>query len=80
MNERFAVGCGHCRESLKFGNFTSFGGRHQRILLKCVLHVRHDYFSSFIQSDHCPIQSDHFVLLPLPLVNMVMRMCMVMAT
>ena len=25
----------------------------QRILLKCVSHVQHDYFSSFNQSDHC---------------------------
>jgi len=37
-------------ENAKFGNFTmSFGGLRQRIVLKCVPHVQHDYFSSFIQ-------------------------------
>ena len=39
--------------NLKSGNFTSFGRLRQRILLKCVLHVQHDYFSSCNQSDHC---------------------------
>ena len=32
----------------------------QRILLKCVPHVQHDYFSSFNQSEHC------FLALSLP--------------
>ena len=37
---------------LNFGNFTlSFFRLRQRIVLKCVLHVQHDYFSSFNQSD-----------------------------
>ena len=41
-------------ENVKFGNFTfSFGRLRQRIVLKCVPHVQHDYFSSFIQ----PIRS-----------------------
>ena len=30
-----------------------FSRIRQRILLKCVPHVQHDYFSSFIQSDLC---------------------------
>ena len=30
-----------------------FGRLRQRIPLKCVPHVQHDYFSSFNQSDHC---------------------------
>ena len=37
---------------LNFGNFTlSYFRLRQRIVLKCVLHVQHDYFSSFNQSD-----------------------------
>ena len=52
-NERFTVLCSRCRDKLKFGNFTlSFGRLRQRIVLKCVPHVQHDYFSSFHQSDH----------------------------
>ena len=31
----------------------SFGRLSHRIVLKRMLHVQHDYFSSFIQSDHC---------------------------
>ena len=43
--------CSRCRKNLKFGNFTlSFGRLRQRMH---VLHVQHDYFSSFNQSDHC---------------------------
>ena len=46
------------------GNFTlSFGRLRQIIVLKCVPHVQHDYFSSFNQSDHCYLA----LLLPLPL-------------
>ena len=52
-NERFTVGCSRCRQNLKFGNFTSFDAQRQIIVLKCLLHVQHDYFSSFNQSDHC---------------------------
>ena len=63
VNERFTVGCSRCRESLTLGNFRfSFGRLRQRIMLKCVLHVRHDYFSSFNQSDHCLLA----LSLPLP--------------
>ena len=41
-----------CCENLKFRNFTlSFGRLRQRIVLKCVPHVQHDYFSFFNQSD-----------------------------
>ena len=51
--ERFAVVCSRCRQNLKFGNFTlSFDRLRERIVLKCVLHVQHEYFSSFSQSDH----------------------------
>ena len=53
-NERFTVVCSRCRENLKCGNFTlSFGRLRQGIVLKCVPHVQHDYFSLFNQSDHC---------------------------
>ena len=38
-----------------------FGRLRQRMLLKSVPHVQHDYFSSFNQSDHC------FLVLSLPL-------------
>ena len=52
-----------CRQNLKFGNFTLSSDRpRQRIVLKCVPHVQHDYFSSFNQSDHCFLASS----LPLP--------------
>ena len=43
-NERSTVRRSGCRWNLKFGYFTlSFGRLRQRILLKCVLHVQHDY-------------------------------------
>ena len=42
-----------------------FGRLHQRILLMCVPHVQHDYFSSFIQSYHCLLA----LLLALPLLS-----------
>ena len=52
-NERFTVVCSRCRRNLKIRNFTlSFGRWRQGIVLKCVLHVQHDYFSSFNQSSH----------------------------
>ena len=35
----------------------SFGKLRQRIVLKCVPHVQHDYFSSFNQSHHCFLAS-----------------------
>ena len=46
-----------------FKTFTlPFGRLRQRMLLKCVPHVQHDYISSFNQSNHCfPASS-----LPLP--------------
>ena len=50
-NERITVACSRC-ENLKFRNFTlSFSSSRQRIVLKCMPHVQHDYFSSFNQSD-----------------------------
>ena len=50
-NKRITVVCSRC-ENLKFGNFTlSFSSSGQRIVLKCMTHVQHDYFSSFNQSD-----------------------------
>ena len=52
-NERCAVMCSRCRKNLKFVNFTSFRRQRQRIVLQCVPHVQHDYFSSFNQSDYC---------------------------
>ena len=40
-------------KNLNFGNFTlSFARLRQRIVLKCVLHVHHDYFPSFNGSNH----------------------------
>ena len=46
------------RVNLKLGNSTlSFGRLRQRIVLKCVPHVRHDYFASFNQSHHCFLAS-----------------------
>ena len=40
-------------EPLKYENFTSsFGRPRQNIAPKSVLHVQHDYFSSFNQSNH----------------------------
>ena len=51
-NKRSTVVCSRCYLNLKFGNITlSFGWLCQRIVLKCVPHVQHEYFSSFNQSD-----------------------------
>ena len=49
--------------NLEISRFYRFGRLRQRIVLKCVLHVLHDYFSSFNQSDHCFVASS---LLKLP--------------
>ena len=46
----------------------SFGRLRQRILLKCMSHVQHDYFSSFNQSDHC------FLALSLPLPSSLLKL------
>ena len=64
-NERFIVVSSRCGfnhnkfkvlKNLKFENFTlSFGRLRQRIVVKCVPHVQHDYLSSFNQSDHCSL-------------------------
>ena len=40
-----------CRQNFKFQNLTSsFGRLRQRNVLKCVLHVQHDYLSLFNES------------------------------
>ena len=42
-----------CRHNLKYENFTSsFGRLRQNIAPKSVVHVQHDYLSSFNQSNH----------------------------
>ena len=52
-NERFTVASSRCRQNLKYENFTSsFGRLRQHIAPKSVLHVQHDYFSSFNQSNY----------------------------
>ena len=49
-NERFTAAGSRCRNNLKYENFTSsFGRLRQKIALKSVLHVQHDYFPSFNQ-------------------------------
>ena len=52
--ERFTFVRSRCRQNLKFGYFTSLlcRGRHE-FVLKCVLHVQHNYFSSFNQWYSC---------------------------
>ena len=42
-----------------------FGRLRQRIELKSVRHVKHDYFSSFNQSDHCFLASWSLLKLPI---------------
>ena len=52
-NERFTSASLRCRHHLKYENFkSSFGRLRQNIAPKSVLHVRHDYFASFNQSNH----------------------------
>ena len=49
-NERFTAAGLRCCQNLKYENFTLlFGGQHQKIVAKSVLHVQHDYFSVFDQ-------------------------------
>ena len=51
--ERFTAASSRCRQNLKYENFpSSFGRLRQKIAPKSVLHVQHDYFSSFNQSNH----------------------------
>ena len=51
--ERFTAASSHCRQNLKYENFTSsFGRLRQNIAPKSMLHVQHDYFSSFNQSNY----------------------------
>ena len=52
-NERFTAASSRCRQNLKYENFTSLLGRlRQNNAPKSVLHVQHDYFSSFNQSNY----------------------------
>ena len=52
-NKRFTAASSRCRRNLKYENFTwSFGRLRQNIAPKSMLHVQHDYFSSFNQSNH----------------------------
>ena len=47
-NERFSFACSLCRQDLKFGNFTSSSRKvPQECVLESVLHVQHDFLSSF---------------------------------
>ena len=51
--ERFTAASSRCRQNLKYENFTSLLGRlRQNNEPKSVLHVQHDYFSSFNQSNY----------------------------
>ena len=52
-SERSTAASLRCRRNLKYENFTSsFGRLRQNIAPKSVLHVQHDYFSSFNQSNY----------------------------
>ena len=52
-SERFTAASSHCRQNLKYENFSSsFGRLRQNIAPKSVPHVLHDYFSSFNESNH----------------------------
>ena len=51
-NERFTAASFRCRQNLKYENFMSFGRLRQNIAPKSMLHVQHDYFSSFNQSNY----------------------------
>ena len=62
--------CVHVVVKTLYGNFTlSFGRLRQTIVLKCVPHVQHDYFSSSNQSDHCFLA----LSLPLPLPSSLLK-------
>ena len=51
--ERFSAAGLRCRQNLKYGNFKSLLGRLRQIIAsKSVLHLQHDYFSSFNQLIH----------------------------
>ena len=57
-NERFSAACLGCRQNFKFGDFTSSLCRGPlTYLLKCVLHVQHDYYAlltnDIIVMGHC---------------------------
>ena len=69
-NERFTVGFSRGRKTLNLGI------SHRRLVdyvkefyrSACLPHVQHDYFSSFVQSDHCFLAL--FVLLPSSLLKL----------
>ena len=52
-NKRCTAADSRCHQNLKYENFTSsFGRLRQKIALKSVPHVQHDYFSSFKRSSY----------------------------
>ena len=52
-SERFSATSSRCRQNRKYENLTSsFGRLRQNIAPKSVLHLQHDCFSSFNQSNH----------------------------
>ena len=52
-NERFTAVGSRCSQNFKYRNFTtSFARLGQKFAAESVLHVQHDYFSSFSQSNH----------------------------
>ena len=68
-NERFIAAGSRCRQNLKYENFTPLFGRlRQKIPLKSVPHVQHDYFSSFNQSYH------RFVALSFPFLSSFLKL------
>ena len=63
-NKRFTAAVLRCHGNCKYENFTLLFGRLcQKIAPKCVLHLQHDYFSLFNQSNHwceaLSLQSHH---------------------
>ena len=51
--DRFTAAGSRCRQNLKYENLkSSFARLRQNIASKRVLHLQHDYFSSFNQSNH----------------------------
>ena len=71
-NERFTAASSRRRQNLKYENFKlSFGKIRQSIAPKSVPQVKHDYFSTFNQSNHW------FVVFSLPLPSSNLKLCIV---
>ena len=63
------------KKVLEIGNFTLSSGRlRQRIGLRCVPHVQHDYISSFNQSDRCFLASSLTSTFKSPLLTYILRL------